>query len=977
MIIKTRVDQELLDYYHTMESNPYIEEKDIQKLLNAYRVKFGVDLVFVSEMQVDDNTAVLTHVSFSEKKYNYSGNRYDSGVGNGENQVIYDEEGLCNYGNIGLPGKESAYSILQYGIFRNEEYDGSVGIVDFHGGRSWTSEERAAVQKLGRVLRCILYMDRMNKINAADREKINNQSHALEAFFATTDCGIIRHTVNGAHVLSINRAALNMLSYESQDELMAEGFDLIAASVVKEDKEKLRERIRKLKKVGDSTSVDYRVQHRDGEVLNVMGRIKLLEEDGELIYQRFLLDCTAQKSQEKKEKMKQKRLIEDSYEIIAGLSSDYDFIALVNSESGRMSVYKANNSSPEVISALADKKMYSDAIWAYSQYVDINDRDRWLTDTKIDHILQQLEDKNIYNVNIQTNVRDKTEYIQFSFTRVGGHGHKDQIVLAKRVITEIVEKEIAQRIVVEEALAQAERANKAKSTFLSNMSHDIRTPMNAIIGFTTLATAHIDHKERVREYLGKIMASGNHLLSLINDVLDMSRIESGKITIEEKPCSLPEILHELRNILQADIHAKQLELCIDTVDVLNEEIYCDRLRLNQILLNLLSNAVKFTSAGGTITMRIIEKAGAPKGYGSFEFHIRDTGIGMSEEFLLHIFEPFERERNSTISGIQGTGLGMAITKNIVDMMKGSIEVKSELGTGTEFIVSLTFRLQTETKEAQIIPEWNGRRALVVDDDFNTCDSVSGMLQQIGMRAEWTLSGKEAVLRTKQAVKRNDAYGIYMIDWLMPDMNGIEVTRRIRMEAGEDVPVIVLTAYDWSDIEDEAKEAGVTAFCSKPLFASELRGCLESIVRPDRKREDDNKKYSNKLRSGRILLVEDNEINQEIAAEILDEAGFETEIAENGQIAVDMLKKSGPGYYQLVLMDIQMPVMNEYEATRAIRKLKNKELSSVPILAMTANAFEEDRQAALDCGMNGHIAKPIDIDNMFRVLDEVLENNQKK
>lgn len=362
-----------------------------------------------------------------------------------------------------------------------------------------------------------------------------------------------------------------MLSYESQDELMAEGFDLIATSVVKEDKEKLRERIRKLKKVGDSTSVDYRVQHRDGEVLNVMGRIKLLEEDGELIYQRFLLDCTAQKSQEKKEKMKQKRLIEDSYEIIAGLSSDYDFIALVNSESGRMSVYKANNSSPEVISALADKKMYSDAIWAYSQYVDINDRDRWLTDTKIDHILQQLEDKNIYNVNIQTNVRDKTEYIQFSFTRVGGHGHKDQIVLAKRVITEIVEKEIAQRIVVEEALAQAERANKAKSTFLSNMSHD---------------------------------------------------------------------------------------------------------------------------------------------------------IGMSEEFLLHIFEPFERERNSTISGIQGTGLGMAITKNIVDMMKGSIEVKSELGTGTEFIVSLTFRLQTETKEAQIIPEWNGRRALVVDDDFNTCDSVS-------------------------------------------------------------------------------------------------------------------------------------------------------------------------------------------------------------------------------------------------------------
>ena len=316
---------------------------------------------------------------------------------------------------------------------------------------------------------------------------------------------------------------------------------------------------------------------------------------------------------------------------------------------------------------------------------------------------------------------------------------------------------------------QANRANKAKSVFLSNMSHDIRTPMNAIVGFTALAITHIDRKEQVEEYLKKIMTSGNHLLSLINDILDMSRIESGKMHLEEKLCSLPDILHGLRNILQADIHAKQLELYIDTVDVLDEDIYCDRLRLNQVLLNLLSNSVKYTGAGGVVSMRIIEKPGAPAGYANYEFLIKDTGIGMSKEFVEHIFEPFERERNGTISKIQGTGLGMAITKNIVDMMNGFIEVKSEQGVGTEFHVSFTFRLHTETKKPQVIPELKNCRALVVDDDFNTCDSVSYMLGQLGMRAEWTLSGKEAVLRTRQAVMRNDNYCVYLIDWLLPDI----------------------------------------------------------------------------------------------------------------------------------------------------------------------------------------------------------------
>ena len=412
---------------------------------------------------------------------------------------------------------------------------------------------------------------------------------------------------------------------------------------------------------------------------------------------------------------------------------------------------------------------------------------------------------------------------------------------------------------------------------------------------------------------------------------------------------------------------------MDAVDIQNEEIFCDRLRLNQVLLNLLSNAVKYTGAGGMVSVKVVEKAGAPAGYANYEFHVKDTGIGMDEAFVAHIFEPFERERNSTTSGIQGTGLGMAITKNIVDLMNGTIEVKSRQGVGTECLVSFTFQLCSENTEPKSIPELSGLRALVVDDDFNTCDSVSWMLQQIGLRAEWTLSGKEAVLRTRQAIMRDDHYSVYIIDWLLPDMNGVEVARRVRQEMGKEVPIIVLTAYDWSDIEDEAREAGVTAFCSKPLFLSELRGCLHSIVNKDQEAEE-AAPWSQVQNTGHILLAEDNELNREIATALLEEAGFTLEAAENGQEAVEMLKNAGPGHFQLVLMDIQMPGMNGYEAAKAIRALPEKELASIPILAMTANAFEEDKKEALRSGMDGHIAKPIDVDTLMSTLDQVLGRN---
>lgn len=546
---------------------------------------------------------------------------------------------------------------------------------------------------------------------------------------------------------------------------------------------------------------------------------------------------------------------------------------------------------------------------------------------------------------------------------------KEYVNLVTMDNTAAVENEIRQKKLIEDALLRAENASKAKTTFLSNMSHDIRTPMNAIIGFTALAVTHIDNKEQVRDYLSKIASSSSHLLSLINDVLDMSRIESGRLHLEEAECNLSDVMHELRNILLSDLKARKLEFFIDTVDLFDEEVICDKLRLNQILLNLLGNAMKFTEPGGSVSVRIIEKPGKSVETALFEFHVKDTGIGMSEEFLEHIFEPFERERNSTVSGIQGTGLGMSITKNIVEMMNGTISVKSKKGVGSEFIVQIPLRKASLEKKDIVIKELEGIHALVVDDDFNTCDSVSAMLIQIGMRADWTMHGREAVMRTHQAIQRNDPYGVYVIDWMMPDMNGVETARQIRKEVGEDSPIIILTSYDWGDIEEEAKEAGVTAFISKPLFISGLRRCLLNILYPQDEAEEE-KKAREAIAQKRFLLVEDNELNMEIAREILGEEGVIVEEAEDGSIAVERLLEKGPGYYDLVLMDIQMPIMDGYEAARRIRAFEDPVLANIPIIAMTANAFEEDRKKVLEAGMNAHIAKPIDVKRLLDTLEEV-------
>ncbi|NBI08720.1 hybrid sensor histidine kinase/response regulator [Colidextribacter sp. OB.20] len=544
------------------------------------------------------------------------------------------------------------------------------------------------------------------------------------------------------------------------------------------------------------------------------------------------------------------------------------------------------------------------------------------------------------------------------------------VMVVSRDITDQVRAQREQTQALQDALMQAQHANQAKTTFLSNMSHDIRTPMNAIIGFTTIAVSHIDNKDQVRDCLQKVLSSSNHLLSLINDILDMSRIESGKVQIKEQECNISELMHNLVNIIQPQVKAKQLELFIDTFEVVNEDVIADPLKLNQVFINLLSNAVKYTPAGGMVTFRISQKTTFRHGYGDYTFIVKDNGIGMSPEFVKHVFDPFERESTATQSGIQGTGLGMAITKNIVEMMSGTIHVDSTPGRGSVFTVEISLKLQDVEKNAAQIRELEGLRALVVDDDLNTCDSVSKMLQEIGLRSEWTASGREAVYRARKAEEEGDPYRTYIIDWQMPELSGVDTARQIRRAVKSDVPIIILTAYDWTDIEEEARGAGITAFCAKPMFMSDLKSALLSAYNLIEKEEEEEAPWTQADFSGkRVLLVDDNELNREIAEAILQEAGFQVEAAPDGTDAVAMMTESPEHYYDVVLMDVQMPIMDGYEATRTIRSMPRRDVKDLPIIAMTANAMEEDKEAALKNGMTAHLAKPLDMGLFISVLQK--------
>ncbi len=540
-------------------------------------------------------------------------------------------------------------------------------------------------------------------------------------------------------------------------------------------------------------------------------------------------------------------------------------------------------------------------------------------------------------------------------------------------ITEAKRKQEEQQQAILAAYEAANHASAAKSSFLANMSHDIRTPMNGIIGMTAIAGAHLDDRERVADCLSKIMVASKHLMGLLNEVLDMSKIESGKIELQDEEFSLSDLVNDLITIVKPQIEAKRHEFFVSVRGIEHEEVIGDRQRLQQVFLNLLSNAVKYTPDGGKVQMILSEKPFHRKNVGYYEIVFEDNGIGMDKEFLERLFEPFTRAEDSRVAKIQGTGLGMTITRNIVQLMNGRIDVKSEPDKGTRFTVTVFLKLQ-EGEEPVSCDKLADLPILVVDDDEVACESTCGMLNDLGMLSEYVLCGEEAV---KCVVARHEAdedFFAVILDWKMPGMDGVEVTREIRRQVGEDVPIIIISAYDWSEIEVSARAAGANAFLSKPLFKSKMVYLFKEILGNDKQlqnlsafktaRKDD---FSGK----RALLVEDNELNAEIAGEILGMAGLEIAYAKDGKEALDRMAEAEPGCYDIVFMDIQMPIMDGYEATRAIRRLPGDYPRKVPIIAMTANAFMGDVQACKAAGMDEHVAKPLDIDHLFRVLNRWL------
>ncbi len=522
---------------------------------------------------------------------------------------------------------------------------------------------------------------------------------------------------------------------------------------------------------------------------------------------------------------------------------------------------------------------------------------------------------------------------------------------------------------LEVAREEALQATRAKSEFLSNMSHDIRTPMNAIVGMTAIATAHIDDKEQVRNCLRKIALSGKHLLGLINDVLDMSKIESGKMTLTAERISLREVIEGIVSIVQTQVKGKRQNFNVHIDNIVVEDVYCDSVRLNQVLLNLLSNAVKYTQEGGTIQLSLYqEEAPQEKGGDFIRTHVfvKDNGIGMTAEFLEHIFDSYSRADSKRVQKTEGAGLGMAITKYIVDAMKGTISVESEPEKGTQFHLILDLEKAIVQEVDMVLPPW---KMLVVDDDEVLCRTAADALKSIGVESDWTLSGEKAIELVTNHHKMRDDYQIILLDWKLPGMDGLAVAKRIREVMDNDMPIILISAYDWSEFEDKARAAGVSGFIAKPLFKSTLFYGLRKYMYADEVHDEINK--DEELSGRHILVAEDNDLNWEILKELLSDIGMELDWAENGQICLEKFQKAEQGYYDAVLMDIRMPIMNGYEATEAIRALDRQDAKEIPIIAMTADAFSEDIQRCLESGMNAHTAKPINLDEVVSLLKKYI------
>lgn len=695
-----------------------------------------------------------------------------------------------------------------------------------------------------------------------------------------------------------------------------------------------------------------------------MNAVRTVDPDGKVIFILGMRDV----DEEMRRQLKQTREMEVQRDIIEGLGSEYYSVLLVDPETDTVATYRAEDEDGRAITDYFHRhgNCWSKGLRSYAEeLVSENSREEFIEKLSLDHIRADGKD---YSLTYEKKTDSGIIYLQARVAFVHEKDGSLAVVIGTRNVDDLIKKERQQEMALKAAYDTAEAASRAKTDFLSNMSHDIRTPMNGIIGMTAIAAAHMDDRERVQDSLQKITQVSKHLLSLINEVLDMSKIESGKVSLIEEEFNLSDLVDNLLVMTNSQIEEHRHELSVNISGVTHEEVIGDSLRIQKVFTNLMSNAVKYTPDGGKIQLTISEKPSNQAKVGCYEFVFEDNGIGMSEDFMGQIFDPFTRAADGRVNQIQGTGLGMPISRNIVRMMGGDIKAESKLGVGSRFTVTIYLKLQ-DAVDIQY-DKFIDLDMLVADDNALSLESCCGMLNDLGMKAEGVSTGAEAVERVVSHHQQKRDYFACILDWKMPDMDGIAATRAIRRSVGKDVPIIIISAYDWSDIEQEARAAGANAFISKPLFRSRLARAFSVLVGEEAQRTQETSFVDLRkldLTGYRALLAEDNELNAEIAAEILEMTGLAVERAVDGTEAVDRMNACEDGYYDIVFMDIQMPRMNGYDATRAIRSMGRDYCRQVPIVAMTANAFAEDVMTAKTVGMNEHIAKPLDLTALAKTL----------
>ena len=797
-------------------------------------------------------------------------------------------------------------------------------------------------------------------------QEIVDKDRTLELLFSTLDCGVMCHSLDGKRVISVNRAALDLLGYRTKEELLKDGFNMVAQSVLDGDKPKLRAAIHSLKEKGDTADVEYRVLHKDGSLFYILGNIKLIERDGELYYQRFLLDFTAQKAQQEAkwaEKDQELQYQEQMFEIFSTfLSDNIDDVYMMMDGRGEKAEFISSN--VERVLGISKEDLLKDSgKIVHARY--FSGQETGPEALAAMEPGQSLETTESERIDPRTG---EHKWFRESVYCVSLQGVKKIIIY----ISDRTQERKAQDT-LSEALEMAQVASKAKSTFLSNVSHDIRTPMNAIMGFVALLREEADDPDRVMDYTQKIYAASQHLLGLTNDVLDMNKIESGSAVLNIGELNLAVVIDELNTIIRPQAKAKDQTFEIFTSSLTQEHLLGDKLRIDQILINILSNAVKYTQTGGRIEMRVKELPKVDEHYSRIQFTIKDNGQGMSEEYQRVIFDPFTREQSTMLNKIQGTGLGMAITKSLVDLMGGKICVESKLGEGSTFTVELELRIEDREEDPAFWEKHNITRMIVADDDEDICRDIVRKMSAPGVVTHYATSGAAAIEMMRAARKAGEPYDIMLLDWKMPDLDGMETARLVRKKYPHKIPILFFTAYDWADIEQEAMEVGIEHFLPKPFFMSNFKDAIQRMMGTQKAAVSDEGKSV--VEGRRIMVVDDIEVNRMILVKILSTLGAVCDTAENGQQAVEKFEASKPGEYDIILMDVQMPILNGYEATRAIRAGGHPSAQSVAIIAMTANAFVDDIRNALDSGMDAHIAKPVVLDQLKGTIKEVLDRKE--